>query len=72
MDLVQLRPLLVVLRKAKICNFVGLMFDQYVGRFQIPVDNRMLVQIFVPPNELFHDDQTLRFRQFLSLLKNVL
>ena len=61
MNLIELRPLLVILSKPKISYLVGLMLDENIGRFQIPVDNRVLVQISVAPDQLFHNDNALRF-----------
>jgi hypothetical protein len=71
-DLVQLCSFLVVLGKSKVCNFIGLMLNQDIGWFQVPVDDRVLVQILVASDELFHDNDALRFGQLLPLLKNVL
>ena len=61
-DLIELSPFLIVLRKSKISYFVSLVFDENIGRFQISVNNRMLMQIPVTPNQLFHNYNTLRFR----------
>jgi len=71
-DLVELGPLLVVLGKPKVSNFVGLVLDEDVGGFQIPVDDRMLVEIPVAPHELLEDDEALRLGQFLTLLQDIL
>ena len=61
-NLIKLRPFLIVFSKPKISNLVCFMLDENIGRFQIPVDNRMLMQISVAPDKLFHDNNTLRFR----------
>ena len=47
------------------------MLDEDVGEFEVPVDDRVLVEVLVPSDELFHDDDALRFRQFLSLFQPI-
>ena len=34
------------------------------------MDDRVLVEVLVPSDELFHDDDALRFRQLLSLFQD--
>jgi hypothetical protein len=43
MDLGEFSSLAVVLCEPKICNFVRLVLYQHVGRFQISMDDRMVV-----------------------------
>lgn len=61
MDLVQLSPLLVVLSKPKVSDLVGFIFDEDVCRFEVPMDDGMLMQVFVASDELLHDDEALGF-----------
>lgn len=67
MDLVKLGSFLVVFCESKVCYFICLVFNEYVGWFQISMDNRMLMQIFVAFDELFHDEERFRLWQFLPL-----
>ncbi len=71
MDLVELSPFLKKLSEAKICKFIGLVFDEYVSWLQISVDNGVLMQISVATDELFDDDKRLSLRHFLALLEHV-
>ncbi len=71
MDLLQFRAFLVVLGKSEVSDFVGFVFDENVGRFEVSVDDRMFVKVFVAVNELFHDDKGLVFGQFFTLLEDV-
>jgi len=59
MDLVKFSPLLVVLGKAEVSDFVGFIFDKNVGWFEVAVDDRVLVEVLVALNELFDDDESL-------------
>lgn len=70
-NLSELSPLLIVLGKSKVSYFVGLVLDENIGRFQVPVDNRVMMQIPVAPDQLLHDYNALRLGQFFSLLEDV-
>lgn len=71
-NLVQLRTLLVVLRKTKISNLVSLILNQNIRRLQIAMNNRMLMQIPITTDQLLNNNQRLTLRQLLPLLQDVL
>lgn len=71
-NLIQLSPLLVILRKPKIRNLVSLILNQNISRLKIAVNNRMLMQITVPPNKLLNNNNRLSLGQFLPLLQYIL
>ena len=48
------------------------MLDEYVSGFQIPVDDWVLMEIFVTSDELFHDEEGFWLWEFLSFLEYVL
>ena len=72
MNLIKLGSLLIILGKPKVSNFVCFMLDEDVCRFQVTMNDRMLVKVPVAPDELLHDHEALTLRQFFSLFKNVL
>jgi hypothetical protein len=72
MNLVQFCSLLIVLSKAEVRDLIGLVLDQDVRGLEISMNNRMLMEILVPPDKLLHNEKTLWFRHLLSLLQNLL
>ena len=56
MYLFKLCSLLEELSEAKVSEFVGLVFDEYVGWFEISVYDWVLVEIPVATDELLDDD----------------
>jgi hypothetical protein len=72
MNLLQLSSFLVVFSKSKICNFVGLILDEDVSRFEVSMNNWMLMEISIPADKLFDNDKSLSLGKFLSLLQDLL
>ena len=72
MDLIEFSAFLVILGESKICDFVGLVLDEDIGGFEVPVDDGVLVQVLIAADELLDDDNGLGLWQFLALFENVL
>ena len=72
MDLVELSSFLVVFGEPEVSDFVGLILDEDVGRLEVTVDDRVLMQIFISADQLIDNNEGLGLWKFLSLLQNLL
>jgi hypothetical protein len=52
----------------EVSQLVGLVFDEYIRRFQISVDYGMLMQVAIAADELFNDDQSFGLGHFFAFL----
>lgn len=72
MDLLEFSTFLEELGKAKVSKFVSLVLDEDVGGFEVPVDDRVLMQVAIATDELFDDDESFRLGHFLAFFEYVL
>jgi len=71
-DLIQFCPLLEKLGKAEICEFVGFVLNEYVGGFEVSVDDGVLMQVAIAGDELLDYDEGLSLRHLLALFEDLL
>ena len=60
-----------MLSETKISNFVGLILNQYVCRFDIPMNDLVFIKIFISCNYLFRDVNDLSLREFLAFIQYI-
>jgi hypothetical protein len=72
MYLIELSAFLIVLSESEICDFVGLIFDEDIRWFEVPVNDRVFVEVFIAADELLDDNNGFCLWQFLALLEHVL